>query len=118
VVNRSMRLTESWEIGRTRSKGLVAASGPFVGRILPNNLQPPRNRYTVIAGKRVGKSHERNRCKRLAREAIRTLDPELRQGFDVAISLRGGVTELAGLDVALRCMREVFRKGKLTERSA
>jgi ribonuclease P protein component len=113
MVNRSMRMTASWEIARTRSKGASAASGPMVARILPNDLNPPRNRYTVIAGKRIGKAHERNRCKRLTREAIRLIDPELAQGNDIVLSMRGGIQEMTGLDVAMRSLREIARKARI-----
>ena len=90
-------------------------SGPLVARVLPNELDPARNRYTVIAGKKVGKSHDRNRCKRVTREAIRHLGPSLAQGYDVVVIVRGGVSELTGRDVALQALIEIFRKAHLLE---
>lgn len=112
-MERALRLRESSDIQRTRAKGASAASGPLVARILRNGLDPARNRYTVVAGKRVGKSHDRNRCKRVTREAIRLLDPELAQGFDVVLIVRGGPDELTGLDVARAALESIFRKAKL-----
>jgi ribonuclease P protein component len=114
-MERRLRLRESYDIQQTRSRGRSAASGPFVARILPNRLEPAQNRYTVVAGKRVGKSHDRNRCKRLAREALRPLDPQLEQGYDVVVIIRGGREELTGLDVASASLREIFRKAKLLQ---
>lgn len=116
-MDRQSRLNETYDIQRTRSKGASAASGPLVVRVLANTLTPVRNRYTVIAGKRVGKSHERNRCKRVTREALRLLDPILGQGYDVVVIIRGGVSELTGRDVADRALRELFRKTKLLDRT-
>ena len=113
MVDRTMRLTESWEIQQVRSRGRTAASGALVARVMPNQTNPARNRYTVITGKRVGKAHERNRCKRLVREAIRLLDPSVQQGFDLVISVRGNVQELSGLDVAMQAMNEIVRKARL-----
>jgi ribonuclease P protein component len=113
MVERSKRITESWEIGRIRATGVSASCGPLVARVAPNQTDPPRNRYTVIAGKRIGKSHERNRCKRITREAVRLLDPELRQGYDLVIWLRGGIDEMTGLDVARHALQEIARKAKL-----
>ena len=113
MVERSKRIAESWEITRIRASGISASSGPLVARVAPNQTDPPKNRYTVIAGKRIGKSHERNRCKRITREAVRLLDPELRQGYDLVIWLRGGVAEMTGLDVARHALREIARKTKL-----
>lgn len=112
-MERSLRLRESYDIQQARAKGRSASSGPLVARILPNRLDPARNRYTVVAGKRVGKSHERNRCKRLVREALRLLDPQLEQGYDVVVIVRGGPQELTGLDVADTSLREIFHKAKL-----
>ena len=115
-MERRLRLRDSYDIQRTRSRGQSAASGPLVARILPNKLEPPQNRYTVVAGKRVGKSHDRNRCKRLTREAIRLLDPLLEQGYDVVLIVRGGPQELTGLEVASASLREIFGKAKLLRR--
>ena len=113
MVERSKRISESWEITRIRSSGVSASCGPLVARVAPNQTDPPHNRYTVIAGKRIGKSHERNRCKRVTREAARLLDPELRQGYDLVIWLRGGIGEMTGLAVAQHALREIARKAKL-----
>jgi ribonuclease P protein component len=115
-MDRQSRLRESYDVQRTRSQGVAGASGPLVARVLRNQLDPPRNRYTVVAGKRIGKSHERNRCKRVTREAIRLLQPSLRQGYDVVVIVRGGVTELTGRDVAERALTEIFRKTRLLEK--
>ena len=84
MVERKLRLRREAEVKRTRAKGRAWADGPLVARVLPNGLEPPQNRYAVIAGKQVGKAHERNRAKRLVREAIRALHPRLRPGHDVA----------------------------------
>ena len=112
-MDRQSRLRESYDVQRTRAQGVAGASGPLVARVLPNQLEPPRNRYTVVAGKKIGKSHERNRCKRVTREAIRVLHPRLRQGYDVVVIVRGGVTELTGRDIAERALTEIFRKTRL-----
>jgi ribonuclease P protein component len=113
VVNRELRLREDREIKDARRSGKAYADGALVARILPNRSDPPRNRYTVIAGKRIGKAHDRNRCKRLVREAIRYLHPHLAAGYDVAIILRGGVDELTGLDAAYRSLTTIVRRARL-----
>jgi ribonuclease P protein component len=112
-MDRSRRLRESFEITQTRTRGRSAASGPLVVRVLPNQLEPPRNRYTVVAGKRIGKAHDRNRCKRVTREALRLLDSSLIQGNDVVVILRGGTTELPDRDSATRSLAEAMRRVRL-----
>lgn len=113
MVNRELRLREDREIRRTRAKGRAFADGPIVARILPAPADPPRNRYSVVAGKRVGKSHERNRCKRLVREAIRLAEPDVLPGHDVVIVIRGGIAELTGLDVAQASWLRILKRANL-----
>lgn len=114
-MERTSRLRESYDVKRTRNRGASGASGPLVARVLANALEPARNRYTVIAGKRIGKAHERNRCKRVTREALRLMHPTLKQGYDIVVIVRGGITELTGREVAERALTEIFRKTKLLE---
>ena len=113
MVNRELRLREDRDVKQARRAGKAYADGPLVARILANQSDPPSNRYTVIAGKKIGKAHERNRCKRLTREAVRYLHPHLKQGYDVAIIVRGGVDELTGLDVAYGAMERIVRRARL-----
>jgi ribonuclease P protein component len=113
MVNRDLRLREDRDVKQTRRAGKAYADGPLVARIHANESDPPSNRYTVIAGKKIGKAHERNRCKRLTREAVRYLHPHLKQGFDVAIIVRGGIDELTGLDVSYGAMERIFARARL-----
>ena len=52
-------------------------------------------------------------CVRLVREALRTLHPNLKQGFHMVVILRGGVTELPNFDVALASMERIARRARL-----
>ena len=96
-----------------RSRGRATADGPLVARILPNDLEPAQNRYTVIAGKRCGKAVQRNRLKRLVREAVRQMHPNLKPGYDVVIICRGTVEEMPGLAEAQRSIERIFRRAGL-----
>jgi len=88
-MDRRLRLREDADIRRVRSRGRAVAEGPLLGRVLPNGLVPPRNRYTVIAGKKQGNAVQRNRVKRLVRETLRHLHPDLAPGYDLAVYVRG-----------------------------
>lgn len=118
VVNRRLRLNEEHEIRTARGKGKAYADGPLVVRVFPRGLDAaPVNRYAIIASKKIGKAHERNRCKRLVREAIRALHPSLKPGHHLVIILRGGVSELTGLDVALASLTRIVNRARLVAES-
>lgn len=98
---------------RVRARGKAFAHGPLVARVLPNDLEPVQNRYTVIAGKKCGNAVERNRLKRLTREALRGFHPQLRPGFDIALVVRGDRVELPTLKVAQETLLRIFQRANL-----
>lgn len=112
-MERRLRLRREWEVRRVRSRGRAFADGPLVARVLRNDLDPPANRYTVVAGKKVGGSVQRNRLKRLVREALRHLDPSLAPGHDVVVVVRGGVDEMPGYAVARAALDRILRRAGL-----
>ncbi|HET8524725.1 MAG TPA: ribonuclease P protein component, partial [Thermomicrobiales bacterium] len=114
-----LRLRRESEVRVARARGKAYADGPLVVRVKANPERTAHNRYAVVAGKRVGKAVERNRCKRLVREAIRRLHPQLKQGHDLVFIIRGGVEELTGLDVAEASLTRIAKRARLLdERSA
>ena len=112
-MERSLRLRREAEVRRARGRGRAWADGPLVARILPNGIAPPQNRYTVVAGKKVGKAHERNRAKRLAHEALRLLHPRLRQGYDIVVIVRGTLDELPTFAVADASLNRIMGRAGL-----
>ena len=93
-----------------RSRGRAVADGPLVLRYLPNVSDPPRNRYGVVAGRKSGGSVQRNRLKRVTREALRELHPSLRPGYDLVIIIRGTVEELPGSAEARQLLTGMLRR--------
>lgn len=112
-MDRSLRLREDWEVRNARARGKAFALGPLVVRVFPHPENPIPNRYAVVAGKKVGKAVERNRCKRLVREALRSLHPSLEQGNDIVVIIRGGPGELSGFDVAHLTLETLFHRARL-----
>lgn len=113
MVARDYRLREEGDVRRVRSRGKAFAHGPLVARVLPNTLEPAQNRYTVIAGKKCGKAVQRNRLKRLTREALRGFHPHLKSGYDIAIVVRGDLAELPSLTEAQAVLKRIFTKASL-----
>jgi ribonuclease P protein component len=84
--------------------------------MLPNTLEPAQNRYAVIAGKRCGKAVQRNRLKRLIREALRGFHPHLHAGYDLVVICRGTVEEMPTLAEAQRALRNILLRAELLPR--
>jgi ribonuclease P protein component len=86
MVARELRLRRGSDVERVRSRGRSWSSRLLVLALLPNELG--HNRYGFAVGKKVGGSVERNRAKRLMREAVRLRHAELEPGFDLLLIAR------------------------------
>ncbi|HEX2280937.1 MAG TPA: ribonuclease P protein component [Thermomicrobiales bacterium] len=112
-MGRRLRLRRGGDVRAARSRGRSVADGPLVIRYLPNVSDPPRNRYGVIAGRKSGGSVQRNRLKRVTREALRALHPGLRPGYDLVVVIRGTVDELPGSEEAQRLLTRMLHRAGL-----
>ena len=88
-MQRKFRLTRSEDFKRVRRSGKSYAH-PLVVLIVQNNNQP-RVKIGVAAGRTVGTAVYRNRAKRLLREAMRTLIPNITSGLDLILIARPGL---------------------------
>jgi len=113
VIARRFRLHKDGDVRRARSRGSASAHGPLVARILSNDLQPSQNRYTVVAGKKVGNAVRRNRLKRLVREALRGYHPWIRPGHDIVLICRGTVEEMPTLHHAQTSLHRILTRAGL-----
>ena len=89
-MQRKFRLTRSEDFKRVRRSGRSYAH-PLVVLIVQKNDQP-RVRVGVAAGRAAGTAVYRNRAKRLLREAMRTLIPNIATGSDLILIARPGLT--------------------------
>ena len=89
-MQRKFRLTRSEDFKRVRRSGKSYAH-PLVVLIVQKNDQP-RVRVGVTAGRTAGTAVYRNRAKRLLREAMRTLIPNIATGLDLILIARPGLT--------------------------
>lgn len=98
-----------------RSRGRSVTEGPLVVRYLRNASDPPANRYAVVAGRKSGGSVQRNRLKRVTREALRALHPTLAPGFDFVVIIRGTIEELPGTAAASAILTRMLRRAGLLQ---
>lgn len=80
-MKRKFRLTRSTDLKRVRRYGKSFAHPLVVLVALPNEDNDLR--FGFIAGRSLGKAVQRNRAKRLIREAVRSFQDEIRPGWDM-----------------------------------
>lgn len=85
-MQRKFRLTRSTDFKRVRRTGKSYAH-PFVVLVVQTS-EAPRVRVGVTAGRSVGGAVQRNKAKRLLREAMRPLLPQLIPGWDLILIAR------------------------------
>jgi ribonuclease P protein component len=78
---------------RVRRMGKSYAHPLLVLVVYPNDIQ--LTRAAVTAGRSLGNSVKRNRAKRLLREALRPLLPEIAPGWDIVLVARRPLAEAA-----------------------
>lgn len=115
---------------RSASRGRLSRSADFErvyrqGRSIANrhlvlyafsNRAGPQTRLGLSVSRKVGGAVERNRVKRLLREAFAQVEPELQQGHDVVVVARPPARELAereGVEGVTRSLAELLRRAGL-----
>jgi ribonuclease P protein component len=86
---------------------------PFVVLIVRRNGQQT-SRFGFLASKRVGNAIERNRAKRLLREAVRQQLDEIRNGWDCLFIAKRETVEASFADVEA-AVSHLLRNGGLIE---
>jgi ribonuclease P protein component len=105
---RRRRLSRSGEFERAYREGQCHASRYLVVYSFPRESDDGAPRLGVSVGRKIGGAAERNRVKRLLREAFWASADELHDGLDFVIVARPAAGELAeregepGVEAALR----------------
>jgi len=115
------RLSRSADFERVYRQGRSHSNRLLVLHVFPRGDAEPA-RLGLSVSRKVGGAVERNRVKRLLREAFRLEDPKLRRGLDLVVAARpdlGGVAEregLAGVQAAFSELLEISEaRGEASE---
>lgn len=106
----AQRLKKNWEFRQIYRHGRVLVSKRVVLYYLPNLKE--YNRIGFSISKKVGGSVRRHRIKRIYRESYRTLQDNIKKGYDLIIVARKGAGE-AGFYQAREDWYRLCRKGRL-----
>jgi ribonuclease P protein component len=90
-VKRKFRLRKSSDFKRVWRYGKSYAHPLMVLKVIKN--QEENSRIAVAAGRSIGKAVQRNRAKRLIREAIRPMLSQIQTGWDIVIISRKPMSE-------------------------
>lgn len=118
AARRGRRLSRSAEFERVYRQGRSVSNRHLVLYSFPNE-SAGRPRLGLSVSRKVGGAVERNRVKRLLREAFAAVEPDLDEGHDLVIVARPEAGELArreglaGIDGALG---ELLARAGLSER--
>jgi ribonuclease P protein component len=82
----------------------------------PNGL--PHNRYGFITSKHLGNAVVRNRVRRVLREAVRQLHPDLQSGFDIVFIARSNLVGQPFAPVKRTIQELCYRAGIVVEKDA
>ena len=104
------RLKKSWEFQRVYKKGRKCWNAHFVIYVYPTQHSQPRLGITV--SKKVGISVQRNRVKRLIREAFRRLKVELLPQYDIVVVGRKAACGLSGQQ-ATESLHQLFSRASI-----
>ena len=114
------RLSRSAEFERVYRHGRSSANRHLVLYTFPNAAQS-RPRLGLSVSRKVGGSVERNRVKRLLREAFARAEPDLKPDQDVVLVARPAARELAereGLEGVDAALSELITKAGLRRSAA
>ena len=113
-MQRKFRLTRSTDFKRVRRTGKSFAH-PFVVLVV-HASEAPRARVGVTAGRSVGGAVQRNRAKRLLREAMRPLLPDLLPNWDLILIARPPLLAVS-LQEIRRALISLLRRAQLVSLS-
>lgn len=108
MIARDMRLRSKRDFETARSQGKSWNTRLAVIVVRPNGLD--HNRYGFATGRKIGGAVQRNRAKRLLREAVRHEDPNLTPGHDIIFIARNAFHPETPFDDVTKTVQDLTRR--------
>lgn len=91
MLPREKRITDNKHFQKIFRKGRRISSPSYIINVLES--RSPVSKIGIIVGKKYSKkATERNKAKRIIREAVKELYPTIKNGTDIIISVKGAKT--------------------------
>jgi len=110
MLQSSNRLRRPADVARVRQQGKSNRHPLLILLVLPNELNV--SRFAFVASRRVGKAVERNRAKRLLREAVRHRLSNIAPGWDCVLIARPSMVKAHFTDVET-AVAQCLKRAKL-----
>lgn len=110
MLKKAQRLRKGDEIRKVLDKGRGFEENLFKVFMRPSEKSLPR--LGILASRRVGNAVQRNRIKRLFREAFRSIAGEIKGGVDIVILPRAK-SRLAPLEETKGKLRRIFEEARI-----
>lgn len=106
-------LKENRDYRRAYTRGKSFVSPDLVTYIIKNNNN--NLRIGITTGKKIGKAVERNRSRRIIREALARLYPDVKSGYDLVFVARGKTPYRKSTDIYRSMKKHLLNAGLLEE---
>ena len=113
VMSKIITLNKNRDFNRIYSRGRSYVSPVLVVYVLKNRENTAR--LGITTSKKIGNAVQRNRARRLIREAYRTLLPKIRPGFDVVLVARKRTWSVKMAEILLNLSKKLAEARLLTE---